>query len=147
MTSPVHSLSFSLRYRPLRIGWCIRTGDFVSLRQSLRRTFTMCGGAQNPLIVVDNFDSGAALIQASHVDMLLSVSDDPIIAEFMGHFDHLPDWRISQEFFSGGPTPNCDFLDILSVAQSIPAADPGECRRLLPRRRDSVRLHGLAPPR
>ena len=51
----MNTLSVTVRYRPIRIGWCVRIGDFVSLREALKLTFTMWGGYYNPIISVDDF--------------------------------------------------------------------------------------------
>lgn len=39
------SLSIALRYRPLRIGWCVDLGDMDALRAAMRRSFTLWGGS------------------------------------------------------------------------------------------------------
>jgi hypothetical protein len=119
----VHSLTFKLQYRPVRIGWCIRADDFAALRESVRLTFTLCGGAQNPLIVVDDPESAARLISSAHVDLLVAVNEDSTISEFKKRFEHLPDWPPYEPFFKEGAYPRCTFLDIVSVARSLPAAD------------------------
>src|SRR3546814_4564835 len=36
--------TFNLRYRPVRIGWCIEPGDFEGFRKAVRSNFTLWGG-------------------------------------------------------------------------------------------------------
>lgn len=115
----VHSLSYRLQYRPIRVGWCIRAGDFEALRESITRTFTMCGGAQNPLIVIDDYEAAKTLIRQAHVDLLLSVSDDSAITAFKEKFTYLPDWSEHRQFFRPGGTPACDFLDVVTLARGL----------------------------
>ena len=38
-------INLQVRYRPIRIGWCVREGDFEELRKALRLTHTFWGGA------------------------------------------------------------------------------------------------------
>jgi hypothetical protein len=119
----MHSPTFKLQYRPLRIGWCIRANDFAALRESIRRTFTLCGGAQNPLIVIDDSTSAERLISSARVDVLLAVNEDTTISEFKKRIGHLPDWPPYQPFFKEGTRPECTFLDIVSVARCLPARE------------------------
>jgi hypothetical protein len=124
----MHSLNFKLRYRPIRIGWCVRAGDFASLRQSIRTSLTLCGGANNPLVVVDEPESAARLIASSHVDLLLAVREDAEITKFTERFPHLPKWDDYRSVFENGPGgTEPSFLDVATstgdLVSSLPSYD------------------------
>jgi len=87
----MHSLAFNIRYRPFRIGWCVRANNLDALRRTARQNFTLWGGNRNPMIVVDNEKVAADIVESANVDVLLSVSDDDQqIKDFIARFPHLP---------------------------------------------------------
>ena len=86
----MNTLSVTVRYRPIRIGWCVRAGDFVALREALKLTFTMWGGCYNPVIPVDDFEFASSLIRLFRVDVLWPVSEDDAVKKFIDSFPHLP---------------------------------------------------------
>lgn len=122
----MHSLNFVLRYRPIRIGWCIRAGDTQALRQSIRASLTMCGGAHNPLIAVDDQEGAARLVTNANVDLLLAVRQDDAISAFVNRFDTLPSWTFHEHIFEGGPPPSIPrpaYLDIVMAARYLVATE------------------------
>ena len=48
------TLRVDICYRPLRLAWVIRRGDFESLRRIFRVSHTLWGGRSNPVIVSTN---------------------------------------------------------------------------------------------
>ncbi len=53
-------LNYNLRFRPVRIGWCLRNNDWVAYQEILKLNFITAGGQYNPLIpimVFGNIDS------------------------------------------------------------------------------------------
>ena len=73
----MHTLSVTLRYRPLRIGWCIANGDVAGFRSAVRQSFTMWGGRYNPIIPVDDAETAEQLVRLYRVDMLIDISGPP----------------------------------------------------------------------
>lgn len=45
-----HGSDLQIRYRPIRIGLCIKEGDLEEFRNALWLTHTLCGGRFNPII-------------------------------------------------------------------------------------------------
>ena len=107
----MNTLSLSVKYRPIRIGWCIKTGDFEALRKALRLTFTMWGGRYNPLIPVDNPDLARKLIDLFRVDILWPLTADKSVEDFIKRFPHL-DNPIHGEIFTMGSRLESQFVDI-----------------------------------
>jgi hypothetical protein len=48
---PIH---LQVRYRPMRIGYCIKKGHLEEFRKALRLTPTLWGGRFNPIIPLGN---------------------------------------------------------------------------------------------
>lgn len=95
----MNTLSITVRYRPIRIGWCIRAEDFAAMRNAIKLTFTMWGGRYNPIIPIDNFEAASSLVRLFRVDVLWPVSDDEAIKEFIKRFPHLPNPFFQDELF------------------------------------------------
>lgn len=104
------NLSLTIRYRPVRIGWCVRHGNWDDLRAALRLTHIFWGGKFNPIIPVGT-TSATDLARQFRVDALFPVDQSPELAEFTKRSASLawPLYEIAL-FNSSGNTPN--FLDI-----------------------------------
>lgn len=83
------TLHLRVKYRPLRIGWCIRDGNLEDLRRALRLTYTLWGGCYNPVIPLGDVEQGKEIVEAFHLDALYPVSADPSIKAFTESFKHL----------------------------------------------------------
>lgn len=95
----MNTLSVTVRYRPIRIGWCVLKGDFVALREALKLTFTMWGGCYNPIIPVDDFEFASSLVRLFRVDILWPASSDKDVKKFIERFPHLPNPFLHEELF------------------------------------------------
>jgi hypothetical protein len=85
----VDTLRIDICYRPLRVGWAIRRGDFDSLRRIARWSHTLWGGRYNPVIVIDDPDHPSRMAETFRIDMIWPVGDDPILKDFQARFPHL----------------------------------------------------------
>lgn len=110
----MNTLSVRVRYRPIRIGWCVRTGDLEALQKALKLTFTMWGGRYNPVIPVDDFDLACALVRLFRVDVLWPASEDNHVKEFIGRFTHLPNPFFHKQLFvpAGDDERSAQLVDI-----------------------------------
>lgn len=95
----MNTLSIRLRYRPLRLGWCLLKGDLEAFRRAARLSFTMWGGRYNPLIPVDTPELAGALVKLFRVDALVPMSQGAEVAAFVKSHNHLPWPMLSREFF------------------------------------------------
>jgi len=105
------NLNLTIRYRPVRIGWCVRRGNWDDLRAALRLTHTFWGGKFNPIIPVGT-TSANHLAKQFRVDGLFPVNESPEAAEFAKGSEALP-WplhEIALFHTFGNGTPN--FLDV-----------------------------------
>ncbi len=113
--------SLRLRYRPIRIGWCVRDGNFEDLRGVIRLTHTLWGGRYNPIVPVGEPKRAEELIELYRVDALHPAVDEPSLTTFVQRFPYLrwPVW--DKGFFigaSGGRTL-ATFLDIYHPVRRI----------------------------
>jgi hypothetical protein len=108
----VASTNVRVRYRPARIGWCIRDDNWDDLRRALKITHILWGGKFNPVIPI-GAPHADELVPRFRVDVLLDITDDLHIKSFMGGFKHLP-WPLLQPALLsnsfGRLVPN--FLDV-----------------------------------
>ena len=84
------SLSINLRYRPVRIGWCVTRGDFAAFRHSARHSFSLWGGRFNPIIPIDDPAEARALIDLFRVDCLHAATKSEAVTAFIESQAHLP---------------------------------------------------------
>ncbi len=84
------TLNMRIRYRPIRIGWCIRDGNIDDIQEALKLTHVLWGGRYNPLIPVDNEKFARQLVNLFKVDVLYAVSDEKTIKSFIKKFPYLP---------------------------------------------------------
>lgn len=115
------SLSIRLRYRPIRIGWCVQRGDVDAFRRSLRRSFSLWGGRYNPLITIDDPDEARGLINLFRVDCLHPASDTDAVKAFIEAQVHLP-WPDYQRRFvmnRGHVGKTSTFADLLAPTRML----------------------------
>jgi hypothetical protein len=97
----MNTLSLRVRYRPLRIGWCIREDDFAALRNAVRQNFTIWGGFYNPLIPIEDLDMARRLVRTFRVDVLWPASQDQEISKFIAqNFPYLPNPLFAESMFT-----------------------------------------------
>src|SRR5260370_23253973 len=98
----VDSSRVDICYRPLRIGWAIRTGDFNALRSAMRLSFALWGGRFNPIIVVDQEEQAQDLVDLFRLDMILPVGDSDVVKSFPKRFPYLFNPFFPEGLFIGG---------------------------------------------
>lgn len=99
-TPTMNTLSIRLRYRPIRVGWCVLKDDIDAFRRALRLSFTLWGGVFNPVIVVNDRELATSLVKLFRVDTLVGVSNDDRVNAFIAEHSHLP-WPIDFQGFFG----------------------------------------------
>lgn len=110
------NLSLTVRYRPARIGWCVRDGNWDDLRLALRLTQIFWGGAFNPVVPVGT--SASQLIKKFRVDVLFPINHSPEATAFAGSCEALPWPLFETELFTRlGDAPN--FLDVSHPLKKI----------------------------
>ena len=117
------TLSLHLRYRPVRIGWCVQTGNHHHLDAALRLTHAFAGGTFNPLIPVDDRPLAEYLVDLFRVDLLFPVERTKLLTKFVSTYDHLI-WPTEGELQLFHPrwenrSPYAAFVDVHHIAHRL----------------------------
>ena len=116
------SLSLQVRYRPVRIGWCVESERFEHLQSALRLTHAFAGGRFNPVIPVDRTELAEYLVDRFRVDLLFAVADTDAIAAFVQAHDYLhwPDFKQALFDEAWQHIPPCGaFVDVYHAARRM----------------------------
>lgn len=117
----MNTLSINVRYRPLRIGWCVLDGDLAAIRKAMRMSFAFWGGMYNPIIPVDRSPLAEHLVKAFRIDVLWPVTRDAKVTDFINNYKHLPSPFFHEELFLkyDGINMEAQVLDILHPIQRM----------------------------
>lgn len=96
------TLSIRVKYRPIKIGWCVRNGNFEEFEKVLHLTHTLWGGRYNPIIPINDPNHARRLINTFRVDALYPASNVPETEKFLEQFPHLPWPLFHKELFIDG---------------------------------------------
>jgi hypothetical protein len=110
----VASISGLVSFRPLRIGFLVRTTDFGEIVEATRINLCLWGGAMNPLIPVDHPQiDPRRLIDLFSVDVLHPMSRSPEVEETLKRHTHLA-WRhgASESPMFGQFTPRSEEISL-----------------------------------
>jgi hypothetical protein len=129
------SLSLHVRYRPIRIGWCVESQRLDQLESALRLTHAFAGGRFNPLVPVNDPELAEYLVDRFRVDLLFPIANTEPIASFVNAHDYLhwPDFGkvLFHEEWQHVP-PRGAFVDVYHAARSIREARVRKRKLLLP---------------
>lgn len=85
----LNAVSLRVRYRPVRIGFCIPTNSCPALREAIRLNTTLWGGRFNPIIPVGDRRYADSILRAFRPDILLPVRSTPAVTKFIDDYPHL----------------------------------------------------------
>jgi hypothetical protein len=119
------TLRVDICYRPLRLGWAIRHGDFDALREVFRSSHTLWGGRYNPIVVVDNDDAAKQIIEGFRVDVIWPVGNTEAVTRFPDRCRHLinPFLEKSLVVGRGEEDRRAQLLDVHSALISMNSDD------------------------
>lgn len=119
------TLVYRAKFRPVRFGWCVKSGDFPALQRALRFTHCLWGGRFNPVIVIDD-PHARSLIDQYQVDVLLAPIENEDCTRFMAELPFLaPPFPTEGLFGHYGTEQACHYLDILHpAAKAFPHPEP-----------------------
>lgn len=84
-----NTMRVDLCYRPLRIGWAVRAGDFDAIRQAMKYSHSLWGGRFNPIIVIDREEEAHQLVERFRLDLIWPLGDSQEVKDFPKKFPHL----------------------------------------------------------
>ena len=116
------SMSLRVRYRPVRIGWCVESGQWQQLRTALRLTHAFAGGRFNPLIPVDSPALAESLLDRFRIDLLYPVAETQGLQDFIKMHNYLrwPEFKptLFHERWEHIP-PHAAFVDVYHAARRL----------------------------
>ena len=124
------TLSLRVKYRPIRVGWCLQSGNWGQLRHALQLTHSFAGGRLNPLIPVDAPKLAEYLLDRFRIDVLFPLEQSEGITDFIKSHEYLrwPEFRTPQLFherWEERPAYGA-IVDVYHVARRIREKDIGE---------------------
>jgi hypothetical protein len=100
-------------YRPLRICWAIKEGDFTAFREAVRTNHALWGGRFNPIVVVDRASEARALVEAFRADIVQPLGGSEEVKAFAATFKHLVSPFVRDGVFMGqGRDARSQVLDV-----------------------------------
>lgn len=126
------TLRVDICYRPLRIGWAIKSDDFDAFRKVIRYSFALWGGRFNPVLFIDNKDESSKLIDLFRVDVIIPVGDSDEVNNFQKAYPHLIKPFFGDSLFiksDGGYRPYSNALDIHNTLAYL--RDKPELKRII----------------
>ncbi len=103
----------NIAYRPLRICWAIKQGDFAAFREAVRTNHALWGGRFNPIVVVDRTSEAQALVEAFRVDFVRPLGSSDEVKALAASFKHLISPLFPDSIFMGqGPDARAHVLDV-----------------------------------
>lgn len=108
----------NLCYRPLRIGWAIRSNDLEGFRRAVRYSHVLWGGRFNPILIVDNLEEARQQVELFRLDVVWPLGDSRQVREFVESFPHLkPPFHGESIFVNQAPWRGFSWvLDIFNTA-------------------------------
>ncbi len=107
------TIRVNIAYRPLRICWLIKEGDFVAFRTAVRINHALWGGRFNPIVVVDHAGESRAIVEAFRADIVQPLGAGEEIKAFAAAFKHLiSPFFHDNIFIDGRPGMRAQVLDV-----------------------------------
>lgn len=94
-----NTLRVDLSYRPLRIGWAVKSDDIAGIRHAMTCSHAMWGGRFNPILPVDQEKTASELVELYRLDSIEPVGTDPAVVAFPDKFPHLVAPHIDRGIF------------------------------------------------
>jgi hypothetical protein len=113
------TLRVNICYRPLRIAWAIRAGDFNAYRKAVRYSHALWGGRFNPIIIVNNEEEAGNLIDLFRVDVVLPIGDSDEVKEFPNKYPYLIKPFITDAVFVNDSKSHRPWSTVLDVYNAL----------------------------
>jgi hypothetical protein len=114
----METVRVDISYRPLRIGWAIRSGDLEAFRRAVRLSHALWGGRYNPIIFADREQDVRRLMELFRVDLVWPLfEDDNTAKQLQAQYSHLQRPFFHDALFvgGGGEPKRAQALDVLNA--------------------------------
>lgn len=123
------TIRVNIAYRPLRICWLIKEGDFVAFREAVRINHALWGGRFNPIVVVDRASESRAIVDAFRADIVQPLGAGEEIKSFAATFKHLiSPFFHDNIFLDQGRGARAQVLDVQNAMVFV--RDKPECKQI-----------------
>lgn len=127
------TIRVNIAYRPLRICWAIKEGDFAAFREAVRINHALWGGRFNPIVVVDRASEARALVEAFRADIVKPLGEHDEVKAFAAAFEHLISPFFHDGVFIGqGQEARAQVLDMQNAM--VFARDSSELKQIQERK-------------
>lgn len=128
------TIRVNIAYRPLRICWAIKEGDFGAFREAVKTNFALWGGRFNPIVVVDRLSEARAIVETFRVDIILPLGQSDEVKAFADEYKHLISPFFHEGIFMGQDRDaRSQVLDVQNaIAHSADAPDWKGVKELKP---------------
>lgn len=125
----------NIAYRPLRICWAIKEGDFGAFQEAIRTNHAIWGGRFNPVVIVDRASAARAIVEAFRADIILPLGQSEEVKAFAARYKHLISPFMHDGIFIGqNGHARAQVLDVQNAtAHSIDAPDWKDIKETKPR--------------
>lgn len=128
------TIRVDIAYRPLRICWVIKQGDFAAFREAVQTNHALWGGRFNPIVIVDRASEARAIVEAFRTDIVQPLGASEEVEEFAASYKHLisPFFHKNGVFMGQGLDARSNVLDVQNAIVS--GRDTPEWRQLQERK-------------
>lgn len=112
------TLRVNLSYRPLRIGWAVRSDDIASIRRAMTYSHAMWGGRFNPILLVDHEQEAKDQVELFRLDAIVPLGSDATAIDFPKKFPHLIDPNHGQPIFVKAEKGQ-SFANVLDIGNAM----------------------------
>lgn len=129
------TLRVNIAYRPLRICWAIKDGDFDAFREAVRTNHAIWGGRFNPIVIVDRASEARSIVEAFRADLILPLGQSEEVKSFVTGYEHLISPFFRDGIFTGQESDaHAQVLDVQNaMVHSIDAPDWKQIKERNPR--------------
>ena len=113
------TLRVDICYRPLRIGWAIKSDDFDAFRKAVRYSCALWGGRFNPILFVDHEDESSRLIDLFRVDVIIPVGDTDEVESFPKKYPYLIKPFFHDSIFMRGSEHFHPYSNVLDIHNAL----------------------------
>jgi hypothetical protein len=106
-------------YRPLRIAWAIRAGDFNAFRRAVRYSCALWGGRFNPIVIIDREEEASRLIDLFRVDIILPIGESDEVKNFPNKYSSLINPFFHDSIFIKGSEHYHPYAQVLDVHNAL----------------------------
>ncbi len=125
----------NIAYRPLRVCWAIKEGDFGAFREAVRTNHALWGGRFNPIVIVDRTSESRAVVEAFRADVIVPLGQSEEVKAFAAGYKHLISPYFHDAIFIGQERDaHARVLDVQNaMMHSIDASDWKQIKEMKPR--------------